>query len=58
MKYKEALESIKASYDKNENHVEILEYMKKNSSETTDKVTFKEALCDKKHCISLYVLIA
>ena len=34
------------SYHKDEDHNEILEYLKDNASKNTDKMTYKQALCD------------
>jgi MFS family permease len=53
-----ALASVKAAYDKNEDHWKIVQYLKQNSSFQTDKVSFKQALCDPRHCRPAYVLMA
>lgn len=54
---KGALESIKMCYHPSENHQEILDFMKKNCSFTTDSVSYKGAMCDKKYYVPTYLMI-
>lgn len=52
-----ALLSIKDCYHSSEDPEEVLEYLQKNISEETDKITYRQALCDSQYCIPTYVII-
>ena len=56
-KQEEALESIKMIYHPDEDHQEILNYLKQTISTKTDSVTFKEALCEPRYSYALYVCV-
>lgn len=55
-KNEQALASIKKIYHASEDPDEILEYLKANTSQQTNSMTFKEALCDRRFNGALLVL--
>ena len=56
-KYDEALEAIRACFHKDEDHVEILNYMKRNNHQETDKIDYLKAIFDKSYQRTLVILL-
>ena len=56
-KEEEALESIKASYHRDEDPQEILNFLKTATSDQQDTVTPLQAICDRRYCVPTYLLM-
>ncbi len=56
-KYDEALDAIRACFHKDEDHVEILNYMKRNNHQETDRIDYLKAIFDKSYQRTLVILL-